>query len=118
MPTTERNTTTRTVRIADKFNNVNIDIDGNDYDIVYSYFLDVSNNESIASNFAAFFFRISKEANLEVKELLELIKGQTSTLEMNKIIAYYLNAFRSRTALYGTGITPKPNPSIQRNVVI
>jgi hypothetical protein len=37
---------------------------------------------------------------------------------MNKVICYYLNSFKSKTALYGISSVPRPNESVQRNIVL
>ncbi len=118
MPSITRNNLDRTVRIFDSFYNVKIDVSGSDYDIVYSYFFGVSNNPDIAANFTTFFFRISRETNINVKELLSLISGKDNTLEMNKVISYYLNSLKSKTSLYGVSNLLKPNVAVQRNVVV
>jgi len=36
---------------------------------------------------------------------------------MNVFITYYLNTFKSKTALYGIGSIPQPNQFVARNVV-
>lgn len=117
MPTITKNID-RTVKIFDSFYNIQIDVSGADYDLVYSYFFGVSNNADIAANFTSFFFRIAREINIDVKELLTLISGQENTLEMNKVISYYLNSLKSKTALYGVSNLLKPNVAVQRNVVV
>ena len=93
-------------------------VDASDWDVVYSYFKGTSNNSQIASNFASLLFRIAQEGRFNVLDLLATIKGTNTKLQMNKVICFYLNTFRSRAALYGIGIVPKPNQSVQRNVVI
>lgn len=119
MPTIiKRNPVDETVRIFNSFYNVRVDVNAADYDIVYSYFFGISKNSEIAGNFTGFFFRIAKEANINVRELLDLIKGKDNSLEMNKVISYYLNALKSKTSLYGISNIPKPNVAVQRNVVI
>lgn len=119
MPTTiQRNLEDETIRIFDDFYNVKVNVNAADYDIVYSYFFSVSENSQIAGRFTAFFFKIAQESNIDVLELLEQIKGQQNALEVNKVISYYLNAFRSKTSLYGITNVPKPNVAVQRNVVL
>lgn len=108
-----------TVSIFDNFYNTHLVVNSSEYDVVYSFFEGTSKNSVIAGNFSALLFKIAQEGNYNVLDLLEIIKGkQSDKLQMNSILCYYLNTFRSRTALYGTGIIPKPNESVQRNVVI
>lgn len=107
----------RTVRLYDAFYNFDLVVNASQYEIIYAYFLDVSGSKSIARNFSTFLFRISNLTSIDVMQLLEYIKG-TTKLEMNGIMAYYLNAIRSKTTLYGIGAEPKPNESVQRNIVV
>lgn len=107
-----------TVSIFDRFYATKLVVSAADYDIVFSYFKGISKNNTIASNFASLLFRIAQEGKYNVLELLEIIKGQPNKLQMNTVLCYYLNTFRSRAALYGVGIIPKPNEAVQRNVVL
>ena len=47
---------------------------------------------------------------------MDQIKG-TKKMEMNQILAYYLNSFKSKTTLYGIGIQPRSNQPVSRNIV-
>lgn len=116
--TITRNSADQTVLIFDNFYNVKLVVNSSEYDVVYSYFVSTSENVRIAENFAALIFRIAQESGVNSLELLETIKGQDNKLKMNSVISYYLNSFRSKTSLYGTGITPRPNETVQRNVVL
>ena len=107
----------RTVRLYDSFYSLDLVVNANQYEIIYSYFLDVSGSKSIARNFTTFLFRISNLTSIDAMELLSYIKG-TTKLEMNGIMAYYLNAIRSKTTLYGIGAQPIPNETVQRNIVV
>lgn len=114
----QRNNTDKTVLIFDNFYNSKLVVNSADYDVVYSYFFGSSKNSQIAGNFTALLFRIAQESDVNVLELLEIIKGQQNKLQMNKVICYYLNALKSKTSLYGIGNLPKPNEAAQRNVVL
>lgn len=107
----------RTVVIFDNFYNTKLTINASEYDIVFSFFKSTSNNDNIASNFTAVLFRISQETEIGVLELLDQLKGLPNKLEMNKVICYFLNSFRSNTSLYGVGVIPRPNQLAARNVV-
>jgi hypothetical protein len=50
--------------------------------------------------------------------LYDILKGTESTLQLNQVMAYYLNTFKTKNSLYGIGILPKPNEAVQRNVVL
>lgn len=114
----KKNSVDKTVSIFDNFYETTINVNGADYDIIYSYFLESSNNATVAESFTSFFFRIAQESKIEVKELLESIKNQDNKLQMNKFISFYLNAFKSKSSLYGVSNIPKPNITTQRNVIL
>lgn len=107
----------KTVRVFDSFYNIDISIPVAQYDIVRSYFVKVCSSLDVADNFTELLFRISALTNQDVMMLLESLQG-TNRIQMNGLLAYYLNSIRSKTTLYGISNTPKPNPSVQRNVVL
>lgn len=107
-----------TVQIFDNFYSTKLVVNASEYDVVFSFFKGTSDNDTIAGNFTSLLFRIAQEGNYNVLDLLEIIKGQPNKLQMNSVLCYYLNTFRSRAALYGVGIIPKPNEAVQRNVVL
>jgi hypothetical protein len=106
----------QTVKIFDSFYSVDLVINGADYDIVHGYFVSVCDSRQIADNFTAVLFRIAQEMGINVLDILDQIKG-TKKMEMNQILAYYLNSFKSRTSLYGIGVPPKSNQTVARNIV-
>jgi len=106
----------QTVRIFDSFYAFNLVVNGNEYDIVRSYFVSICASTNIADNFTAVLFRISQDTGIPVLDLLNQIKG-TKTIEMNQILAYYLNSFKSKTSLYGIATVPRPNTPVARNIV-
>lgn len=118
MATITQNKIDQTVLIFDSFYNINLTVNANEYDVVNSYFVEVSDDEAIAANFTSFMFYIAQESGVSVLSLLEEIKGTQNTLEMNALISYYLNTFKSKQALYGVGNIPNPNQAVQRNVVL
>ena len=106
----------QTVRIFDSFYAITLQINGNEYDIVHGYFASVCPTKTIANNFTAVLFRVSQETGIDALDLLDQIKGKKK-MEMNQILAYYLNSFKSKTSLYGIGIIPKPNLPVARNII-
>ena len=106
-----------TVKVFDEFYNMTLNVNGADYDIVYSYFKDITGSTNIAKNFTTFLFRVSAISGEHIQVLLDNIKGKNK-LELNMILAYYLNGIKSKTSLYGVAVDLQPNQSVQRNIVI
>ena len=106
----------RTIRIFDSFYAYNSVVNCNEYDIVHGYFVSVCTSRKVAGNFTAALFRIAQETQISVLDLLGYIKG-TTKLQMNQIISYYLNSFKSKTSLYGVSTVPQANQPVARNVV-
>jgi len=106
-----------TVRVFDKFYNFDLVVDSNQYDIVYSYFFDISKSKEIARNFTTIIFRIANLTGESALTVMEDVKGSTA-FETNAVLTYYLNSIRSKSTLFGIGVVPAPNSNIQRNVVI
>jgi hypothetical protein len=112
-----RTTMDQTVRIFDSFYSFDLIVAGNQYDIVHSYFLGVCTTKNIANNFTAVLFRIAQDSGISVLDLLDQIKGKNK-MELNQILAYYLNSFKSKTSLYGISYIPKSNQPVARNIVL
>jgi len=108
----------QTIRIFDSFYQVDMIVNPNDYDIVHGYFTSVCETKNIAANFTAVLFRIATETGISALVLLNELKGSNNKLEMNKIMAYYLNGLKSKTSLYGVSVIPQPNVPVARNVVL
>ena len=107
----------QTVRIFDEFYDFNLVVNASDYDIVYSYFKQTCVTKQIAGNFTTYLFRIAQETQISVLDLLRYIQGKTK-LEVNTVIAYYLNSFKSKSSMYGFGTVPQPNEPVARNIVL
>jgi len=106
----------KTIRIFDAFYAFDSIINGAEFDIVRGYFRLVCASNNIADNMTAVLFRIAQETHIPVLDLLGYIKG-TTKLEMNTVICYYLNSFKSKTSLYGVSVVPQPNQPAARNIV-
>jgi hypothetical protein len=119
MPTIIDNqrSTDRTIEIFDNFYNTKLAINASDFDIVFSFFKSTADNDTIAGNFTSSLFRISQEADIPVLDLLNQLRGLPNKLEMNKVICYFLNSFKSNTSLYGVSVIARPNQLAARNVV-
>jgi len=107
-----------TERIFDDFYAFDLVVYGYEYDIVRGYFVSVCETKQIADNFTVNLFRISQQTQVPVLDVLNYIRGLNNKLEMNTVITYYLNSFKSKTALYGIGTVPQPNQNVARNVVL
>ena len=108
-----------TVRIFDNFYNFAVNAGAAEYDIVSSYFISVCKTTAIAGNFTAFLFRIASLSEIPVLTLLDEIKGTAqNSLQVNAVLAYYLNSFKSKTSMYGISSLPQPNESVQRNIIV
>lgn len=107
----------RTVRVFDQFYNFDMVVEAGQYEIVYSYFYEMSKSKDVAKNFTTILFRISKVSGEDVLKLLEYLTGSTK-VEVHGIMIYYLNSLKSKTTLYGLSVEPTPNQPVQRNVVI
>jgi len=108
----------RSVRIYDNVYENEIVVNASEFDIVFSYFISVSETVAIAGNFTANLFRISQQSGIGVLELLEQLKGLNDKIQVNKVICYDLNSFKNNTALYGVSVVPKANQTVARNVVL
>jgi hypothetical protein len=118
MFTISQDSVDKTVRIFDNFYTTQLVVNATDYDVVYSYFKGLTNNTKIAGNYTAIMFRIAQEGGYNIMSLMDVIKGTENNLQLNQVMAYYLNTFKTKNALYGIGIIPKPNEAVQRNVVL
>lgn len=107
----------KSVRMIDKFYNFDITVGAAEYDIVHSYFYNISKNTDVADNFTVMVFRIASMIDENPMDVLANVKG-SSSMEINALMAYYLNNIKSKTSLYGIGVTPVPNQTVQRNVII
>lgn len=104
-------------RVFDQYYNFDLTVNTDQYDIVYSYFYAQSLNKNTASNFTTMLFRISSITGDDALMLLDYLKGKTK-IQVNTIMAYYLNSMKSKTTLYGVNLVPPPNQTVQRNIVI
>lgn len=108
----------KTKRIYDKFYNFDVVVNASEYDIIRSYFFNMSNSEEVADNFTVMVFRIANMTDTLPLVIFQEIKSSGNKLEVTAIMAYYLNSLKTKTSLYGIGITPTPNQTVQRNVIL
>jgi hypothetical protein len=106
-----------TVRIYDAFYNFDLIVEANQYELVYSYFYNISYSEDVANNFTAILFRISNFTQTNVLDLLDELK-RTTSFKASNLLTLYLNSFKSKTTLYGISNVPQPNQLVQRNILV
>lgn len=106
------------VRVYDKFYNFDVVVNASEYDIIHSYFYDISKSKDVADNFTVMVFRIANMTDTQALEIFKTLKTSNSSVEVTALMAYYLNNLKTKTSLYGIGVTPTPNQNIQRNVVL
>ena len=106
----------QTVRVFDSFYSQNFVVNSNEWDVVRSYFIGVCADDRIADNFTTFLFRISQESSIPIMELLEAIRG-LDRLNMNRVLAYYMNSYKSSYSMYGVAVVSQPNQYATRNIV-
>ena len=106
----------QTVRVFDTFYDYQVDIPANEYDIVYSFFLKVTDNKDIAGNFTTSLFRVAEQTRQNALTLLETMKGLDG-LDLTVSMAYYLNNIRSNATLLGVSSTLQPNFYAARAII-
>ena len=106
-----------TVRVFDNFYNFDLLVDGNQYEIVNSFFYDLTSSQTVTDNFTLLIFRVATLTGENPLDLLNYLTGK-SKIEINTILAYYLNSVKSKTSLYGVNSAPEPNQNIQRNIIV
>ena len=106
----------KTVRIFDAFYNLDLVIESNQFDLVYSYFFEITKSKDTAINFTSVVFRISNLTGQNALDLLNELKN-TNNFKSTALLIYYLNSFKSKTTLYGISTVITPNQLAQRNVV-
>lgn len=108
--------TDQTVRVFDEFFGFSINVEANDYDAVNSYFKSIYTDPVAAGNFTVTLFRIANEQNIDVLTLLRQVQTSTTSDELDRTIAYYLNSMRSNSTLVGVSEPTQPNYYAARNV--
>lgn len=103
--------------IFDSFYNFSEVVNSSEFDIVHGYFMSITKNKNVANNFSSMMFRISNQTKIPALTLLSYIQGKSS-LEMTKLLAYYINSLKSKTALYGIATVPQSNQAAARNILV
>lgn len=107
----------QSVRVFDDFYAFDLQVDANVYDVVNSFFESVFRDKNAAKNMTTSLFRVAKETNTLVLELLKQMQDQDA-INVTASMAYYLNGLRSPSTLLGVNTPVIPNFYTARNVVI
>lgn len=106
-----------TVKIFDQFYNTPLVVNGNEYDIVYSFFKQYTSEIKTAKSFTETLFRISNITNQDVLTLLQTFEAGDK-MKVALTMAYYLNTVNSTKAvMFGVANLLAPAILIQRNIV-
>lgn len=105
-----------TVRIFDEFYNLDLAVDANQYEIVYSFFKGYTSTIATARSFTQTLFRIANETQINVLDLLQTFE-KSDRLKVSLTMAYYLNSVSNQTVLFGVNNVIVPNETVQRNIV-
>lgn len=109
----------QTVQIFDAFYKQDVTIGVNEYNQVYAYFKQVCESKEAAENFTYIFFKMAQDNGINVITLLEeLQRKSVSKVELNQVMAFYFNSFKSKSSLYGVIGAVEPTLPVARNVVI
>lgn len=103
-------------KIYDKFYELDIVVNSNEWDTVHSYFKKIMNDDDIANNFSTIVFRLARDNNLKPVQILEEIKG-VNGMELSLTMSHLFNNDRSNTVLIGVSNVITPNYYAARNVI-
>jgi hypothetical protein len=107
-----------TVAIFDQFYNFNFTVNGDQYEIVFSFFKEYTSSIQTAQSFTSTLFVVANKTQINVLDLLETFKGANGDkIKVSLTMAYYLNTISNRTVMYGVNDLVTPNNLIQRNIV-
>lgn len=106
----------QTVQIFNNFYNLGFAVNGEEYDLVYSYFKSVFKDDLAAKNFTLNVFEIADKTGKNALTLLSELQGQDQ-IQISSTLAYYLNNQRSNATLLGVSSVLTPNYYAARNAL-
>ena len=106
----------QTIRIFNEFYNLKLVVNSNEYDIVHSFFIEYTDDKSIADNYTETLFRISNETGIDAMTLLDSFQGLDS-MKVTLTMAYYLNTFSDKTVMFGINNLLIANQQVERNII-
>ena len=105
-----------TVKIFDQFYNLNLVVNADQYEIVYSFFKEYTSSIATAQSFTTTLFLIANQTQSNVLELLQTFDG-SDKLKVSLTMAYYLNSVSNKTVMFGVNNILVPNNTVQRNIL-
>jgi hypothetical protein len=108
--------TDTTVKVFDQFYNLDLVVNADQYEIVYSFFKNYTVNISTAKSFTQTLFRIANETQINVLDLLKTFQG-SDKMKITLTMAYYLINVSNQTVLFGVNNVVVPNEIVQRNII-
>lgn len=105
-----------TVRVFDKFYNLDLAVNAEEYEVVRSFFAGYTTSERVARSFTETIFRISNITQIPVMDLLQTF-DTSDQLKVSLTMAYYLNSISNKTVLFGVNQVKIPNQAVARNIV-
>lgn len=105
-----------TVKIFDQFYDLNLVVNADQYEIVYSFFKGYTTNIATARSFTTTLFLIANQTQTNVLELLDTFE-RGDKLKVSLTMAYYLNSVSNKTVMFGVNNIITPNNSVQRNII-
>jgi hypothetical protein len=105
-----------TVKIFDQFYNLNLVVNSDQYEIVYSFFKGYTSSIATAQSFTTTLFLIANQTQSNVLELLQTFEG-SDKLKVSLTMAYYLNSVSNKTVMFGVNNVLVPNNTVQRNIL-
>lgn len=106
-----------TVKIFDQFYNLNLVVNADQYEIVYSFFKGYTSSIATAQSFTSTLFLIANETQTNVLELLQTFEHGGDKLKVSLTMAYYLNSVSNKTVMFGVNNVITPNNTVQRNII-
>lgn len=105
-----------TVKIFDQFYDLNLVVNADQYEIVYSFFKEYTTSIDTARSFTTTLFLIANQTQSNVLELLQTFEG-SDKLKVSLTMAYYLNSVSNKTVMFGVNNVLVPNNTVQRNIL-
>lgn len=105
-----------TQQVFDSFYQINLTVPADQWEIVLSWFRSICATEQIAQNFTGYVFIISNNTKINPLDLLNQLQGLTG-IEIDAVMAFYLNNVKTKSALYGVANLLTPNRYVQRNII-
>jgi hypothetical protein len=105
-----------TARVFDQFYEIDIQINPDQYEIVYSFFIQYCDTTLSAASFTSSLFLISSKTGVNVLDLLDTFETGDA-LKVNLTMAYYLNTISNKTVMFGVNNVIAPNNLVQRNII-